>query len=132
MITLIRIIYENVIQFSIFGQIKSKSFETKEMLSIGKQIRKLREDQGLPLRKVAAELDIDQSILSKIERGERKASKEQIIQIARIFNVDEKELLINYLSDRVLYDLKDEDLATDALKVAEMKIKYMIKKQNGK
>lgn len=102
------------------------------MLSIGKQIRKLREDQGLPLRKVAAELDIDQSILSKIERGERKASKEQIIQIARIFNVDEKELLINYLSDRVLYDLKDEDLATDALKVAEMKIKYMIKKQNGK
>ena len=102
------------------------------MLSIGEQIRKLREDQGLPLRKVAAELDIDQSILSKIERGERKASKEQIIQIARIFNVDERELLINYLSDRVLYDLKDEDLATDALKVAEKKIKYMTKSQNGK
>ena len=102
------------------------------MLSIGEQIRKLREDQGLPLRKVAAELDIDQSILSKIERGERTASKEQIIQIARIFKVDEKELLINYLSDRVLYDLKDEDLASDALKVAEKKIKYMTKNQNGK
>ncbi len=86
----------------------------------------------MPLRKVAAKLDIDQSILSKIERGERKASKEQIIQIARIFNVNEKELLINYLSDRVLYDLKDEELATDALKVAEKKIKYMTKKQNGK
>lgn len=97
------------------------------MLSIGEQIRKLREDQGLPLRKVAAEMDIDQSILSKIERDERKASKEQIIQIARIFNVDEKELLINYLSDRILYDLKNEDLATDALKVAEKKIKYMTK-----
>lgn len=131
LITFIRIIYENEIRFSIFGQIKSKSFEPKEMLSIGEQIRKLREDQGLPLRKVAAELDIDQSILSKIERGERKASKEQIIQIARIFKVDEKELLINYLSDCVLYDLKDEDLATDALKVAEKKIKYMTKNQNG-
>jgi len=101
------------------------------MLSIGEQIRKLREEHGLPLRKVAAKLDIDQSILSKIERGERKASKEQIIQIARIFNVNEKELLINYLSDRVLYDLKDEELAREALKVAEKKIKYMIKKQNG-
>jgi len=101
------------------------------MLSIGEQIRKLREDQRLPLRKIAAELDIDQSILSKIERGERKATKELIIQIARIFNVNEKELLINYLSDRVLYDLKDEDLATDALKVAEKKIKYMAKNQNG-
>lgn len=99
------------------------------MLSIGEQIRKLRESKGLPLRKVAAELDIDQSILSKIERGERKATKEQIIQIARIFCVEEKELVINYLSDKVLYDLKDEDLANEALKVAEKKIRYL-KNQN--
>ena len=102
------------------------------MLSIGEHIRKLREGKGLPLRKVAAELDIDQSILSKIERGERKASKEQIIQIAKIFNADEKELLINYLSDRVLYVLINEDLAADALKVAEKKIKYMTKNLNEK
>lgn len=102
------------------------------MLSIGEQIRKLREDNGLPLRKVAAELDIDQSILSKIERGERKASKEQIIHIARIFNVDEKKLLINYLSDKVLYELLGEDLAVDALKVAEKKIKYVTKYRNDK
>lgn len=102
------------------------------MLSIGAHIRKLREAQGLPLRKVAAKLDIDQSILSKIERGERKATKEQIIQIARIFHVDEQEMLINYLSDRVLYDLKDEDFAIDALKVAEMKIKYLADNKDGK
>ena len=102
------------------------------MLSIGAQIRKLREDQGLPLRKVAAKLDIDQSILSKIERGERKASKDHIIQIAEIFNVDKKDLLINYLSDKVLYELIDEDFAVDALKVAEKKIIYASKTQNGK
>jgi len=102
------------------------------MLTIGEQIRKLREDKGLPLRKVAAELDIDQSILSKIERGERKASKDQIIKIAKIFSVDEKELLINYLSDKVLYELIGEDLAADALKVAEKKIKYVTNNRNGK
>ena len=102
----------------------SKYFYSKRMLSIGEQIRKLREDKGLPLRKVAAELDIDQSILSKIERGERKASKDQIIRIAKIFSVDEKKLLINYLSDKVLYELIGEDFAADALKVAEKKIKY--------
>ncbi len=98
------------------------------MHTIGTQIRKLRENHGLPLRKVAAELDIDQSILSKIERGERKATKAQIIHIARIFNTDEKELLINYLSDKIIYDLIDEDLASEVLKVAEKKIKYFIKK----
>ena len=100
------------------------------MLTIGEQIRKLREDKGLPLRKIAAELDIDQSILSKIERGERKASKNQIIRIAKIFGADEKELLINYLSDKVLYELIDEDLAADALKVAEKKIKFVTKNRN--
>ena len=101
------------------------------MLTIGEQIRKLREDKGLPLRKIAAELDIDQSILSKIERGERKASKNQIIRIAKIFGADEKKLLINYLSDKVLYELIDEDLAADALKVAEKKIKFVTKNGNG-
>lgn len=106
--------------------------KSKTLLSIGEQIRKLREDMGLPLRKVAAELDVDQSILSKIERGERKASKDQIIQIAKIFQVDERDLLINYLSDRVLYDLVGEELASDALKVAEKKIKYLTNQRNGK
>jgi HTH-type transcriptional regulator, competence development regulator len=101
----------------------------QKVLSIGEHIRKLREERKLPLRKVAAELDIDQSILSKIERGERKASREQIIQIARIFRVEEKDLIINYLSDKVVYDLINEDLADEALKVAEKKINY-IKNQN--
>ena len=91
---------------------------------IGQQIRQLREARGLPLRKVAAALDIDQSILSKIERGERRATKEQILLIARIFGVDERELLVNYLSDQVLYQIEDEDLAMEALKVAEEKMMY--------
>lgn len=102
------------------------------MLTIGEQIRKLREKNSLPLRKVAAQLDIDQSILSKIERGERKASKQQVIQIANLFNVDKNELLINYLSDRVIYELRDdEELATKALKIAERKIKYTAKNRDG-
>lgn len=100
------------------------------MLSIGSELRNLREAEGLPLRKVAAKLDIDQSILSKIERGERKASKEQIIEIAKIFKVDEKQLLIDYMSDKVVAELVNEDYASDVLKVAEKKIKYLTK--NGK
>jgi transcriptional regulator with XRE-family HTH domain len=95
--------------------------------TIGQQIRELREKSELPLRKVAAAIDIDQSILSKIERGERRASKEQIIKLAQLFDVDEKDMLINYFSDRVLYEIADEDFATDILKVAEAKVKYLTK-----
>ncbi|HLT32732.1 MAG TPA: hypothetical protein VKZ98_02995, partial [Aquaticitalea sp.] len=72
-------------------------------------------------------LDIDQSILSKIERGQRIASKEQILHFARIYKLNEKDILIDYLSDRVLYGLKDEKFASEVLKVAEEKIKYKTK-----
>jgi cytoskeletal protein RodZ len=39
------------------------------MDSLGETIRKQREDKELPPRTVAAYLDIDQAILSKIESG---------------------------------------------------------------
>lgn len=100
-------------------------------VQIGQQLRQLRETRGLPLRKVAAALDIDQSVLSKIERGERRATKAQILHIARIFEVDEKELLLSYLSDQVLYQLADEELALEALKVAEEKMLYRKNTGNG-
>ena len=94
------------------------------MMSLGAQIRKLRSEKGLPLRKVAAELDMDQSVLSKIERGERKASRELIRKMAKVFEVEEKALLVNYLSDKILYEVGDEDCAFDALHVAEQRLQY--------
>ena len=41
-------------------------------------IRIAREEKGLFLRQVAASMDIDQAIISKFERGERKPTKEQL------------------------------------------------------
>jgi len=103
------------------------------MQTFGEAIRKLREEKELPLRKVAALLDIDQSFLSKIERNERKASKEQVIQLAKIFKVNGKELLIQYYSDKVAYDLAEEKTAKEILQVAEQKIDYFRKnKLNNK
>ncbi len=94
------------------------------MQNIGELIRTLREKEGYPLRKVAAFLDIDQAILSKIERGKRKLNKEQVIKLADFFNYNEKEMLITFLSDKIIYEVENEDYAKEALKVAEEKIEY--------
>ncbi len=94
------------------------------MKNIGTLIRELRKKEGYPLRKVAAFLDIDQAVLSKIERGQRKLSKDQVIKLADFFDYDEKELLVTFFSDKILYEIGDEQYAIDALKVAEKKIKY--------
>ncbi len=99
--------------------------------STGEILRKKREEKGLLLRQVAAKLDIDTAILSKIERSERKASKEQIIKLAEILNLKEEDLLVQYLSEKILYEIKDEELGNKALKVAEQKMKYISKNKSG-
>ncbi|MBI9038314.1 MAG: helix-turn-helix transcriptional regulator [Bacteroidales bacterium] len=94
------------------------------MQNIGELIRSLREKEGYPLRKVAAFLDIDQAVLSKIERGQRKLTKKHIIKLADFFNYNEKEMLITFLSDQIVYEIGNEDYAKEALKLAEEKIEY--------
>jgi transcriptional regulator with XRE-family HTH domain len=94
------------------------------MDSLGETIRKRREDKELPLRTVAAYLDIDQAILSKIERGQRNASREQVVKLARFFKIDETDLLVSWLSDKLVYEVAIEDVALKALEVAEEKVKY--------
>jgi len=70
---------------------------------------------------------VDTAILSKVERNERKATKDQILKLATILELDRDELLIQYFSDRIVYEIQEEELGLQALKVAEEKIKYNIK-----
>ena len=95
------------------------------MDSLGDTIRKLREEKELPLRTVAAFLDIDQAILSKIERGHRKPAREQVVKLAGYFKMKENDLLVAWLSDKLVYELEDEEVALKALQVAEEKVAYI-------
>lgn len=99
------------------------------MKSIGTTLREIRESKELLLREVAASISIDPTLLSKIERDERMPTKEQIKSLARFFKKESNEIFIAYLSDKVFYELKDEDLAMDALQIAEEKIKYLNQKK---
>ncbi len=102
------------------------------MDSLGDTIRKLREDRELPLRTVAAFLDIDQAILSKIERGQRKPTREHVVKLAEYFKVKENDLLVAWLSDKLVYEVEDEDMALKALQVAEEKVTYITRPKNSK
>ena len=66
-------------------------------------------------------------MISKFEKGERKPTREQIDGLAATLGIDRKELLVIYLSDKVTSDLKDEDVAQEALKIAEIKIAHLQK-----
>lgn len=102
------------------------------MDSLGDTIRKLREDKELPLRTVAAFLDIDQAILSKIERGQRKPTREQVVKLAEYFKVKENDLVVAWLSDKLVYEVEDEEMALKALQIAEEKVTYITTPKNSK
>lgn len=95
------------------------------MKYFGEKIKDLRLERNLPLRKVAAYLDIDTSILSKIERGEREANREMVTKAAEFFNISEEEFLTNFFSDQVAKIIYKENNCDNILKVAEEKIKYI-------
>ncbi len=76
---------------------------------LGNKIRSLRDEQGVLQRQVAAYLEIDTPMFSKIERGDRRAKRSQVIQMATYFKVDEKEMLTLWLADKVLDALEGED-----------------------
>ena len=86
------------------------------MNSFGEYLRNRREQLGLPLRKVAAELDIDTSILSKIERSERVATKEMLPTLAKTLEIQEKEIQIEFIQSTVLSELGDLEFLADGLK----------------
>lgn len=94
------------------------------MKSLGETIRSLREARGLLIREVAAGLGIDPSLLSRIERGVKRPTRSQVVTLARILDVDEHELLVAYLSDKVVYELEGEELALRAMRVAEKRLTY--------
>ncbi len=88
-------------------------------MHFGERIRELRESQRLLQRQLAANLEIDTPMFSKIERGERKAKREQVLKIAEILKASEQELLALWLADQIKEIVTDEDQALQALKIAQ-------------
>jgi transcriptional regulator with XRE-family HTH domain len=90
---------------------------------LGQKIKELRLENGVLQRQLASLLEIDTPMFSKIERGDRRAKRTQVIQIANYFNVDEKELLTLWLADKVLDAVEDEEeLKSEAIKLAQSSI----------
>ncbi|HOG20730.1 MAG TPA: helix-turn-helix transcriptional regulator [Salinivirgaceae bacterium] len=100
------------------------------MSQFSEHIRSLRVIRKIPQREVAACLKADTAFISKLEKGERQARREQVLLLAELFKVDKEELLSLWLGEKVYDVLKNEDVAKKALKVAENKINYNDKKKS--
>lgn len=100
--------------------------------TIGTTLRKLREEKGLLLREVGAQLSLDPTILSKIEQDRRMPTKEQVKALGEFYKHQKNDVIIAWLSDKLFYEVQDEDLALQAMQVAEEKIRYNIEDKKRK
>ena len=85
---------------------------------IGDKIRQLREADNILLRQLAAQLDMDTAMLSKMERGDRFFRKEDIVALAKIFKQPQEELLTVWLADKILKTIEPEEHKKQALELA--------------
>ena len=92
----------------------------------GNKIKELRGEQGLLQRQLAAALEIDTPMFSKIERGDRRAKREQVIKLAELLHQDENEMLTLWLADKVLDAVEgEEELSNKAINIAQGQIKVI-------
>jgi len=92
------------------------------MKSFGESIKNYREGKGLLLREVASAILIDPALLSKIERNERNATREQVERLAQYFNQSQDDFIRNWLSDKISQDLQEEKFAEEILTLAVKKV----------
>ncbi|HED06429.1 MAG TPA: helix-turn-helix domain-containing protein, partial [Ignavibacteria bacterium] len=97
------------------------------LISIGKILKEIREEQNLMLQNVAKQTDINFTLLSRIETGKRLPTKEQIKKLASFYKYNKTELLKILISDKIFDEVKEydkTDISIEALQLAEEKIKY--------
>lgn len=93
------------------------------MNTVGNKIRENRKSKGLLLRQLAAILDMDVAILSKIERGERSPTKQQLQKIASALTINETELANTLLAESIINELSSNENPIEILKIVQKELK---------
>lgn len=89
-------------------------------------LKNAREEKGIKTRELAQLLGIDQALISKFESGSRKPTKEQVAKLAQVLDLDYENLMVEWLKERILYEIGSDELALKAMILAEEQIKYNV------
>jgi Fic family protein len=92
-------------------------------------IKNSREAKNLKIKDIANALGIDPALVSKWESGTRKPTKDQVLKLASVLEIDTEKLLIEWMSEIILYEIGNDDLALQAMQLAEEKVKLEIQKR---
>ncbi|WP_395044963.1 Fic family protein [Flavobacterium sp.] len=78
-------------------------------------LKNAREKKNIKTRELAQLLGIDQALISKFENGTRKPTKDQVLKLAQVLEIDYETLMVAWLKQRILYEIGDDNLAIKAM-----------------
>jgi transcriptional regulator with XRE-family HTH domain len=81
--------------------------KTMERQTFGKHIRSLRESKGKLLRQAAADLEIDQAVLSKLENGLLLPSDAIVEKLASYYRTGVDELKVMAYAEKIVGEVGD-------------------------
>ncbi len=89
---------------------------------LGQYLRHMRKERDETLHQVSQGTNIDSPMLSKIERGERLPTAEQIKKIAKHFKTDENILRSKLTAEKILRDYGANEVTLEALLIVKEEI----------
>ena len=95
---------------------------------LGQYLRELRKEKGQTLHQVSQGTDIDSPLISKLERGERLPTSEQIKKIAKHFKISESKLKIKATAEKIIKEFGVTDTTYEAVSLVMEQLTPYLKK----
>lgn len=95
---------------------------------LGQYLRELRKNKEETLHQVSKGADIDSPLLSKLERGERLPTDEQIKKLSKYYNVAEADLRIKATAEKIIKEYGVNNTTYEAVNLVIEQITPYIKK----
>ncbi|WP_370900299.1 helix-turn-helix domain-containing protein [Chryseobacterium gossypii] len=99
---------------------------------LGRYLRELRKGREETLYQVSKGTDIDSPMLSKIERGERLPTSEQLKRLAKFYKVSEASLKVQHTADKILKVYGLTETTYQAIQLVNEQLVTYLKKSKEK
>lgn len=93
-------------------------------------LKTARLNKGLKIREVAQLLGVDQALISKFESGTRNPTKSQIQKLSNILDIPLEKLMVLWIKEKIVYEIRDDNYALEALKIVQEEIAEYQKSRN--
>ena len=97
------------------------------MSTLGKQLKTIRKQSGLTLETVSKKTGINYTILSRIEKDERKPTDEQIEKLSKLYGVSKNLVRTEIISNKIVELLKLEENTDEILFEVKLKLGEMMR-----